>query len=93
MPSGATPRMPHPTPHSSNAGSCSAAVAEVALNSAPVGRAANAHRPHGWDVTRLLAVGSNLLEVTLLSAPAYALAEQAVYPYSVPATQVMCVCV
>ncbi|KAL4437114.1 hypothetical protein ABPG75_004253 [Micractinium tetrahymenae] len=62
-------------------------VAEVALNSAPVGRSVNAHRPHAWDVTGLLAEGRNLLEITLFSAPAYALAQQAAYPYSVPATQ------
>ncbi len=65
-----------------------ATVAEVALNSAPVGRAANANRPHAWDVTRLLAAGQNLLEVTLFSAPAQALARQAGYPYAVPANQV-----
>ena len=63
-------------------------MAEVELNGVLVGRAANAHRPHAWEVAPLLARGRNQLSVTLLSAPAYAEQQAAAYPYAVPATQV-----
>lgn len=64
-----------------------AASADVALNGARLGTAANAHRPHAWDVTGLLAQGRNELRVTLWSAPAVAAARAAAAPYSIPATQ------
>ncbi|PSC75824.1 molecular chaperone [Micractinium conductrix] len=66
---------------------CLDTVAEVELNGVLVGRAANAHRPHAWEVAPLLARGRNQLSVTLLSAPAYAEQQAAAYPYAVPATQ------
>ena len=67
------------------------AVASIELNGAPVGSAANAHRPHSFDVTRLLlpeGSGPNRLAVTLSSAVVYAAQQEAAYPYAVPATQV-----
>jgi len=64
------------------------AVAEVTLNGAHVARTANAHRPHTFDATQLLAEGRNQLSITLYSAPEYAAQQQAAYPYAVPATQV-----
>lgn len=62
-------------------------VAALELNGAPVGSAANAHRPHAWDVTRLLRPGSNHLDITLYSAVAAASERAAAYPYPVPATR------
>lgn len=66
-------------------------MASVELNGAAVGSAANAHRPHSYDVTRLLLPaggGPNRLAITLYSAVAYAAQQEAAYPYAVPATQV-----
>jgi beta-mannosidase len=68
-------------------------VAAIELNGAPVGFTANAHRPHAFDVTGLLAPGgdgsaANRLAITLFSAPAFAAAQAAAYPYEVPATEV-----
>src|SRR5690349_15177760 len=60
------------------------AVSEILLNGKLVGRTVNAHRPHAFDVSRLLAPGRNLLAVTLFSAPKYTLAQQEAYPYPVP---------
>lgn len=66
-----------------------AAAADVSLNGARLGTAANAHRSHVWDVTGLLAAGRNELSVTLLSAPAVAAARAAAVPYAIPATRQM----
>ncbi len=68
-------------------------MAAIELNGAPVGLTANAHRPHAFDVAALLAPGggepaANRLSITLLSAPAFAAAQAAEYPYEVPATEV-----
>lgn len=62
-------------------------VASVELNGSPVGTAINAHRPHSWDVTQLLAEGANRLVIRLDSAAAYAAAQRDAYPYPVPHTQ------
>lgn len=63
-------------------------MAAIELNGAPVGRAANAHRPHAFDITDLLKKENNNLGITIFSATRYAAAQQADYPYPVPATQV-----
>lgn len=70
-----------------------AAVAAIELNGAPVGFTANTHRPHAFHVTGLLALGgddsaTNHLAITLFSAPDFAAAQAAAYPYEVPATEV-----
>ena len=62
-------------------------VASLELNGAPVGAAANAHRTHAWDVTQLLAEGSNRLAVTFEPAPNFAAARRDAYPYPMPHTQ------
>lgn len=62
-------------------------VASLQLNGSPVGAAANAHRPHAWDVTQLLAEGSNRLDITFDPAPDFAAAQRDAYPYAVPHTQ------
>lgn len=62
-------------------------VASVELNGSPIGTAVNAHRPHSWDVTQLLAEGPNRLSIRLDSAAAYAAAQRDAYPYPVPHTQ------
>lgn len=62
-------------------------VASIELNGSPVGAAVNAHRPHAWDVTQLLAEGPNRLAIRLDSAAAYAAAQRDAFPYPVPQTQ------
>ena len=71
---------------------CSA-VADLELNGVLVGRTANAHRPHAFEVAPLLLPPSpgggagNQLSVTLLSATLYSEQQAAAYPYAVPHTQ------
>ena len=59
----------------------------LSLNGAPLGCAANAHRPHAFNVTGALAAGLNLLAVTIQSAAGYAAGQAGAYPYAVPAVQ------
>ncbi len=62
-------------------------VASIELNGSPVGAAVNAHRPHSYDVTQLLAEGPNRLAIRFESAAGYAAAQRDAYPYPVPHTQ------
>ena len=62
-------------------------VASVELNGSPVGASVNAHRPHSFDVTQLLAEGPNHLAIRFEPAAGYAAAQRDAYPYLVPHTQ------
>ena len=61
-------------------------AAEIRVNGATVGHAANMHAQHMLDITSPLRDGSvrNTLEIALTSALAYGAAKEASYPYTVP---------
>lgn len=60
-------------------------AADITLNGHILGRVANAHRAHAFDVGALLeAHVNNSLQVTIHSAPRYARQQADVYPYIVP---------
>lgn len=63
-------------------------AAGITLNGAPLGSAANAHRPHAFDASGKLAPGTNTLSLLLPSPVHFAAQQAAAYPYPVPATQV-----
>ncbi|GAB4815645.1 hypothetical protein N2152v2_002691 [Parachlorella kessleri] len=58
-------------------------VADITLNGVSVGAAANAHRPHAFDVTGgLVKEGLNQLQIKLRSAVHYAGLQASNYPYA-----------
>lgn len=62
--------------------------ADIELNGKLLGQAANANRPHIYDVSGRLLAGQNQLAVTLVSPLKAASQRAAAYPYSVPFSRV-----